>query len=75
MNKKAISITPDSIFPSKLENKSTKARISNKSKLRSIETIAPLLEKLETLSKSPESRELQQKTYRELKESLIRGEK
>lgn len=56
------------------ETKAPQVRTKNKTKLRSIETIAPILEKLEALSKSPESRVLQQKTYKELKESLMRGE-
>ena len=79
MNKKiptipeSLSITPGKTKPTEAKVPRTRAR--NQAKLRSIETIAPLLEKLEALSKSPESRVLQQKTYRELKESLIRGER
>lgn len=54
------------------EAKSARIRIKNQVKTTNIQDIAPLLEKLEILSRSPESRELQQKTYREVKESLIR---
>lgn len=54
------------------EAKSARIRIKNQVKANNIQDIAPLLEKLEILSRSPESRELQQKTYREVKESLIR---
>ena len=69
----SLSITPGKAKPT--EAKALRISQKNKTKLRSIETIAPLLEKLDALSKSPESRVLQQKTYRELKESLIRGER
>ena len=70
---KSLSVTPGKVKPT--EAKTLRVRAKNKTKLRSIETIAPLLEKLEALSKSPDARVLQQKTYRELKESLIRGER
>ncbi len=55
--------------------KSHEAQATNQIKVQSIENMAPILEQLEILANSIWSRELQQKTYRELKESLIKGEK